>query len=246
MMSLHEGTEETLALIKRSQKGDRQARDRLVNENLGLVWSIVRRFENRGYEKDDLFQVGCIGLMKAIDKFDAGFEVRLSTYAVPMITGEIKRFLRDDGMIKVSRSLKEAGAKIRAAEIRLQKEFGREVSLQELSEATGILCEDIVMALEANSAVDSIDRSLYQTEGKEVCLVDCLPEKQDLHEKCLNQMLLQDLLEGLEERERELIVLRYFYDKTQRSVAEDLGLTQVQVSRWEKKILQRMRRALVS
>ena len=234
--------DETIALIEQSHHGDKEARDRLVQGNLGLVWSIVRRFDNRGYEMEDLFQIGSIGLMKAIDKFNTTYEVRFSTYAVPMITGEIKRFLRDDGMIKVSRSLKENAARIRAAEGRLQKELGREVTLAELTGATGISREEIVMALEASVEVESIYRSIYQSDGNDICLADRLPENKDRNELLLNQMLLGQLLEQLEEMERELIEQRYFQDKTQAQVAQKLGISQVQVSRLEKKILLRLRK----
>ena len=234
--------DETIALIEQSQRGDKEARDKLVQSNLGLVWSIVRRFDNRGQELEDLFQIGSIGLMKAIDKFDVSFEVRFSTYAVPMITGEIKRFLRDDGMIKVSRSLKEHAVKIRSAQAALQYEKGREPTLKELSEATVIPREEIVMALEANYEVESIYKPIGQTEGKEVCLADRLVEQKNPGERLLDQMLLGQLLGKLEGMEKELIYQRYFQEKTQTQVAESLGISQVQVSRLEKKILLRMRR----
>ena len=235
----------TIALIQRSHEGDEEARARLVEENAGLVWCIVKRFYNRSVEAEDLFQVGNIGLLKAIDKFDLTYDVKFSTYAVPMISGEIKRFLRDDGMIKVSRSLKENAVRIRSAEARLQKELGREITLAELTEATGIQREEIVMALEASVEVESIYRSIYQSDGNEICLADKLPEKKDQNENLLNQMLLKQLMEQLEDMERELIMQRYFQEKTQAQVAESLGITQVQVSRLEKKILLRLRRLAV-
>lgn len=234
--------EETIALIEQSHRGDKEARDKLVQNNLGLVWSIVKRFENRGYDLEDLFQIGSIGLMKAIDKFDTAFEVKFSTYAVPMITGEIKRFLRDDGMLKVSRGLKECAAKIAATRSRLQKELGRDVTLMELEEATGIRREEIVMALEASVEVESIYKSIYQPDGNEVCLADRLVEKGNENEKLLDQMLLTQLMAQLEGTERELIVQRYFQEKTQVEVAKSLGLSQVQVSRLEKKILLHLRK----
>lgn len=237
--------DETIALIEQAHQGDKKAREQLVKSNLGLVWSIVRRFDNRGHEMEDLFQIGSIGLMKAIDKFDTTFGVRFSTYAVPMITGEIKRFLRDDGMIKVSRSLKESAARIKAAEAQLVKELGREVTLKEVSGATGIAMEEIVMALEANVEVESIYRSVYQADGKETCLADRLPEKGDRNEELLDRMLLGQLLKTLEGMERELIMQRYFQDRTQAQVAAALGISQVQVSRLEKKILLRLRRLAV-
>ncbi|MFP3156490.1 SigF/SigG family RNA polymerase sporulation sigma factor [Lachnospiraceae bacterium ZAX-1] len=235
----------TITLIEQSHQGDKSARDKLVQSNLGLVWSIVRRFDNRGAELEDLFQIGSIGLMKAIDKFDTTFEVRFSTYAVPMITGEIKRFLRDDGMIKVSRSLKENAAKIKGTESRLQKERCRDITLQELSDETGLSREEIVMALEANIEVESIYKTVYQSEGNEICLIDRLQEKKDSNERLLNTMLLEQLMEDLNEVERQLISLRYFKDKTQMEVAKYLGISQVQVSRLEKKILLRLRQHVV-
>lgn len=233
--------EDTLTLIRRSQQGDKAARDLLVQNNLGLVWSIVRRFDNRGQEMEDLFQIGSIGLMKAIDKFDPGFEVRFSTYAVPMIAGEIRRFLRDDGMIRISRSLKENAAKIRAAERLLQNQNGREPTLQELAEATGMQREEIVMALEANYEVESIYKSIGRPDGSEACLADRLMEQSNPNEALLNHMLLKQLLGKLEGVEKELIFQRYFQERTQVQVAESLGVSQVQVSRMEKKILMRMR-----
>ena len=234
--------EETIALIEQSQSGDKEARDKLVQNNLGLVWSIVKRFEHRGHETEDLFQVGSIGLMKAIDKFDPSFQVKFSTYAVPMIAGEIKRFLRDDGMIKVSRGLKENAMKLAAARSRLQKELGREVTLGELEKETGIAREEIVMALEASVEVESIHRSIYQSDGKEISLADKLMEKGDENEKLLDRILLAQLMRQLEGKEKELIILRYFREKTQVEVAKQLGISQVQVSRLEKKILLRLRR----
>ena len=211
---------------------------------------------------EDLFQIGCIGLMKAIDKFDLSYEVRFSTYAVPMIQGEIKRFLRDDGMVKVSRTLKENGWKIRQAAERILKEYGREATLKELSEATGLSKEDIVMALDANVEVESIYKSVYQSDGNEIYLVDQVVGRaggagyssvgqtivntggicEDTEkEQVLNHMLLEQLLGGLEDKERELISMRYFQNKTQVEVAKYMGISQVQVSRMEKRILLRMR-----
>lgn len=228
-------------LLQEAKNGNKSARDDMVQKNMGLVWSIVHRFANRGHELEDLFQVGSIGLMKAIDKFDTSFDVKFSTYAVPMITGEIKRFLRDDGMIKVSRSLKESGAKMKQAREKLQAVYGREPTLQEISEETGLSREEIVMALEANGEIESIDRSYTPGDGKETSLADRLPQEKDSHEKLLNHMLLEQLLAGLGDTERRLIELRYFGERTQMQVAAELGISQVQVSRLEKKILLGMR-----
>ena len=236
--------EEVTVLIARSQAGDKEAREILIEKNLGLVHHIVKRFLGRGYDAEDLFQIGSIGLMKAIDKFDLSFDVKFSTYAVPMISGEIKRFLRDDGMVKVSRSLKENGWKIKQASERIAHEKGRDASLEEIVEETGLSKEDIVMAMEANVEVESIYKSVYQSDGNEIYLVDRLPEKRDENEKLLNHMLLQQLMAELGEEEKRLITLRYFQDKTQMEVAKKLGVSQVQVSRMEKKILIRMREKL--
>ena len=236
--------EEVAVLIARSQAGDKAAREALIEKNLGLVHHIVRRFLGRGYDAEDLFQIGAIGLMKAIDKFDLAYDVKFSTYAVPMISGENKRFLRDDGIVKVSRTLKENGWKIRQAAEQIYHERGRDATLEEIAEATGIAREDIVMAMEANVEVESIYKSVYQSDGNEIYLVDKLPEKKDDNEKLLNHMLLEQLIGELGEEERMLIRLRYFQDKTQVEVAKNLGISQVQVSRMEKKILIRMREKL--
>ncbi len=233
--------EETQALLTQAQAGDREAREALIEKNLGLVHHIVKRFAGRGYETEDLFQIGSIGLMKAIDKFDLSYEVKFSTYAVPMIAGEIKRFLRDDGMVKVSRSLKENGFKIRQAMEQIEKETGHEASLKEISERTGLSTEDIVLAMEANVEVESIYKSVYQSDGNEIFMVDRLPSGKDENELVLNHMLLEQLLSQLTSEEKELIGLRYFQDKTQMEVARTLGISQVQVSRLEKRILLRMR-----
>lgn len=233
---------DTLALIKRAREGDKSARDKVITENMALVWSIVRRFTNRGQDPQDLFQIGSIGLMKAVDKFDDSFDVQFSTYAVPMISGEIKRFLRDDGMMKVSRSLKENGWKIKQAQERLAHELGRDATLNEVSQATEIPVEDIVIAMEANGEVESIYKSVYQGDGNEICLVDKLPEPKNEGERLLNHIVLKQILDKLEEKERKLIVLRYFEERTQTEVARELGISQVQVSRLEKKILGSMRK----
>lgn len=233
--------EETAALLTQAQAGDRGAREILVEKNLGLVHHIVKRFLGRGYEAEDLFQIGSIGLMKAIDKFDLEYEVKFSTYAVPMIAGEIKRFLRDDGMVKVSRTLKENGIKIKQAADRVSKQLGREATISEISELTGIPPEDIVVAMEANAEVESIYKSVYQSDGNEIYMVDKLPSGKDDNERVLNHILLEQLLSELTEEEKRLIALRYFQDKTQVEVAKQLGISQVQVSRLEKRILLRMR-----
>lgn len=233
--------ERTLALIAKSHQGDKKARNTLVEENIGLVYSIVRRFLGRGIEMEDLVQIGSIGLIKAVDKFDTGFEVQFSTYAVPMIAGEIKRFLRDDGMIKVSRSLKENARKVFSARERLEKCLGREPCMQELSAETGLSGEEIVMAMESSAEVDSIYRTIYQGDGNAISLEDRLEEKDNPNERLLDHLVLQEVMDSLEEQEKKLIEMRYFEDKTQNQVAAALSMTQVQVSRMEKKVLKKMR-----
>lgn len=231
-------------LLIQAVQGDKEARERLVTDNIGLVYSVARRFLNRGYELEDLFQIGCIGLIKSIDKFDITYDVKFSTYAVPMITGEIKRFLRDDGMIKVSRTLKENAMKIRQAQENFIHENGREPTLLEVSNAVELTQEEVVEALDANIEVDSIYRTIYQSEGSDIQLVDRLEEKQDENEKVLNKMTIGKLMEQLEDREREIILLRYFEEKTQTEIAKLLGVSQVQISRIEKKVLAKLRKEI--
>lgn len=233
-----------IALIKQAHAGDKDAREKLISDNLGLVWSIVRRFEHRGHEREELFQIGCIGLMKAIDKFETAYEVKFSTYAVPMIMGEIKRFLRDSSMMKVSRSLKENGWRVKKASERLSQEYGRDATLQEISQEIGLSVEDIVEAMEANEEVASIYQPVYQSDDSEIYLVDQvsgggMPKTEEL----VNHLLLEQLLGELDEKEKELIELRYFKEMTQVQVAAKLGVSQVQVSRMERKILTRMKKA---
>lgn len=235
--------DDTLALLERVHQGDKAAREQLAEENMGLVYTIVRRFQGRGCEWEDLVQIGSIGLLKAIDKFDCSFEVQFSTYAVPLITGEIRRFLRDDGMIRVSRMLKEAAGKAYRAREELEKRYGREPDLEELSQETGISREELVMAMEAAADVESFSQTVYSGDGSPVLLQDRVMDRQDRNEELLNRMLLSQLLDLLEDSEKEIIRLRYFEDMTQIQIAEMLGMTQVQVSRAEKRILKKLREA---
>ncbi len=235
--------EHTLALIKRVHEGDKEAREQLVEENMGLVYTVVQRFLGRGCDREDLIQIGSIGLLKAIDHFDTSYEVRFSTYAVPMIAGEIKRFLRDDGMIKVSRLLKETAAKAYRAREELKKRGGMEPTMEEIARETGISTEELVMAMESVSDVESLSQTIYSGDGTPVLLGDRLPDKRDRNEELLNRLLLTELLKLLEPQEQEIIRMRYFDDRTQTQVAASLGMTQVQVSRAEKKILVKLRRA---
>ena len=216
----------TIALIRRAHEGDENARAQLVEENTGLIWCVVKRFYGRGTEAEDLFQIGSIGLLKAIDKFDLGYDVKFSTYAVPMITGEIKRFLRDDGMLKVSRSLKEIAYKAYQAKEALTEKLGREPLLEEIAEDTG---------------VESLHRPVGMKDGNEVMLLEKIADTGGAEEKILDHLLLTELIKELKKDERKLLYLRYFADKTQTEIGEELGISQVQVSRMEKKILKTMR-----
>ena len=240
--------EETMALIERSHHGDKDAREQLVEENMGLVWSVVRRFTGRGTDTEDLFQIGAMGLLKAIDKFDLSFDVKFSTYAVPMIAGEIKRFLRDDGLVKVSRTLKENCWRIKRETQEFRLRTGREPTMEELSALTDLLPEEIAQALESSAEVESIYRTIPQKDGSEVCLLDRMENQSQGNgmQQLLNRVVLEQLLLELPDMERRLIIKRYMQDKTQSEVARVLGVSQVQVSRLEKRILRQMRDKLVS
>lgn len=235
--------DEILALIGRAHQGDKRAREILTENNMGLVHSIARRFQNRGVEMEDLIQIGSIGLLKAIDKFDLTYEVRFSTYAVPMITGEIKRFLRDDGMVKVSRSLKEEAARIYAAREVFMGEQGREPTLEELADKLQLTREEVILAMESAAQIESLQKTIYQSDGSDIALEDKLPFEKNQQEEVLDRMLLEQMLGSLNTEERELIYLRFFKERTQSNIAKKMGMSQVQVSRMEKKILRRMREA---
>lgn len=233
--------DETMQLIAMAHQGDKEARDRLVLDNVGLVWSIVRRFQGRGYELEDLFQIGSIGLIKSIDKFDLSYDVKFSTYAVPMITGEIKRFLRDDGMIKVSRSIKEMGARVKAARESLSCEMGKEPTIEEIADFVGASREEVAASIEAGAEVESLYKTINKNDETSIFLIDKIEEENEAQEHLLNQMVLKELLETLGEKEREIIIRRYFENQTQTQIARALDISQVQVSRLEKKILKQLR-----
>ena len=232
----------TLVLIERAQNGDKTARDTLFEENIGLIWSVAKRFRNRGVDMEDLFQIGSIGLLKAVERFNLDYDVKFSTYAVPMIAGEIKRFLRDDGMIRVSRSLKEISYKAYAVRERLEKELNREPTVEEIAQAAGVSVEDLLMATEAAAEIESLQKVIYQGDGAEISLQDKLPERENAQEQALDRLFLEEILQYLEPDERKLIYMRYFRNMTQTQVAKKLGVSQVQVSRMDKKILKIMRR----
>lgn len=235
-------------LLLLAKKGDKAARDRLVQENTGLVWSIVRRFSGRGTETEDLFQIGCIGLIKAVDKFDESFQVQFSTYAVPLIMGEIKRFMRDDGMVKISRTVKENYRKIKKNADLLCQRLGREPTMDELVRETGISPEDITLALEAALEVESLYKPVYQKDGSETYLIDQLDDWSGNGgeiEQLVDNIVLEQVITELDDMEKRIIVMRYFKEKTQTEIADLLGISQVQVSRMEKKILLNMRKKIL-
>lgn len=233
--------------IIKAQNGDKDELAKLVEENQGLIWSIAKRFLGRGYDKEDIYQIGCMGFIKAIRRFDSSFDVKLSTYAVPYILGEIKKFLRDDGPVKVSRSLKELNVKIKE----LQKEYinqGKELSILEISEILRVPKEDIIMAIESNANIESIEDNVYE-DGKSsngLSILDTLSDNTDEASMIIDKITVQKMIENLDDREKEIILLRFYKDKTQTEVARILGISQVQVSRIEKKVLSGMKEQLVS
>lgn len=230
-----------LELIKLAQAGDEKATEIIIEENSGLIWSVVRRFLNRGYDAEDLYQIGSIGLLKCIKKFDINYDVKFSTYAVPMIMGEIKRFLRDDGLIKISRPLKEIATKAKYMRDVLTKKNDEEPTINELAIAIDVSVEDLVLALDADRDVESLYSTVYQNDGKSVYLIDKLELKNDNQENIVDNIVLKDIIDSLEQREKDIITLRYFEDKTQSQVAKIIGVSQVQVSRIEKKVLAKIR-----
>jgi RNA polymerase sporulation-specific sigma factor len=245
--NVNDAAENTFELIKKAKTGDKKAQSTLVEKNIGLVWSIVKRFQNRGYETDDLFQIGCIGLIKAINKFNDAFDVKFSTYAVPMIIGEIKRFIRDDGIIKVSRSLKEVANKARITKEIMSKELGREPSISEMSVRLKISPEELVMALEAGYAPESLFSTIGEGDNSPMLLIDKINGENNLNEiELIDKIALRQVVESLNPREKQIIILRYFKEKTQFQIAKLLGISQVQVSRIEKRILEDIRKRINS
>lgn len=233
--------DETKQLILLAQNGNAEAKDKLISQNTGLIWSIAKRFLNRGYELEDLYQIGALGLLKCIDKFDIGYDVKFSTYAVPMIMGEIKRFLRDDGMIKIARPLKEISIKARRAQENFIKENGKSPTIKELAKILDTDQDELIMALDSNRNIESIYQTITQSDGSTTFLIDkikCADSNSDI----IDKIAVSDIINKLDESEREIIVQRYFNDKTQTEIASLLNISQVQVSRMEKKILMKMRK----
>ena len=234
----------TLELIKFAKEGDQDAKEQIVTSNLGLVWAVARRFLGRGHDLEDLYQIGCIGLMKCIDKFDLSYDVKFSTYAVPMISGEIKRFLRDDGIVKVSRTLKETAYKVKKMREEIVNRTGVEPKLEEISSMLDIDMEEIVASLEANVEVESIHKTIYENDGNAIYLIDKIVSEEDEKEEVINHMLIEELMRDLNDEERQLIQMRYYENKTQTEIANVIGVSQVQVSRMEKRILLKMRQQI--
>ncbi len=224
-------------LILRAKEGDSKAMDEIINENVGLVWSVVKRFSNRGYELEDLFQIGCIGFVKAVKKFDTSFDTQLSTYAVSMIIGEIRRFLRDDGMIKISRSLKEIAAKVK--EIKSQTQF-ENLTIDEIAKMLNLDKDEVLMSLDATSLIDSLDKKIGD-DIDSITVGERIKDNTNDYDVLLNKMTVNSLLDGLNENEKNVIICRYYKDMTQESIAKLYKTSQVQISRIEKRALLKMR-----
>ena len=233
-------------LIKEAQNGNKEAFEYIINENIGLIWSIVKKFQGRNIDNDDLFQLGSMGLVKAVKNFNFNFNVKFSTYAVPMILGEIKRFIRDDGIIKVSRGLKETAFKAMKAREILIMNGNKEPTIDEIAEYINIDKEIIILSMNASQEVDSIDRNLSNDKGKEINVIDTIVSEDDKSEKIVNNILLKQTLKKLEDKEKMIITMRYIEELTQSQVAKKIGVSQVQVSRLEKKILLKMREYMAS
>ena len=229
-----------------AKQGNEEKFNELIENNKGLVYSIVKRFIGRGYEIEDLYQIGMLGFVKAIKRFDTDFEVKLSTYAVPYILGEIKRFLRDDGPIKVSRSIKELSNKI----VQIQKEYqdqkGIDITIEEISEKLEVPKEEIAMAMESTNIIESIYNKTSTNDEDGINIIDKISNNKDEEETITNKIALKEAIKNLDDKEKEIILLRYYKDKTQTQVAKILGISQVQVSRIEKKVLNSMKMKLIS
>lgn len=236
--------EDNLQLIPLAKEGNTEALNKLIEANLPLVTSISKKFTNRGYEYEDIYQIGCMGLVKAIKNFDEKYNVKFSTYAVPMIIGEIKRFLRDDGMIKVSRNVKSLAKKLHFDKEALTKKLNREPTVEELAQFSGMDKEEILFALESSASMQYLYEVIHQDDGSPVLLIDKLSENSIEDKNITEKLALKEALRNLDTKSRQIIVLRYFKDKTQIQVAKMLGISQVQVSRIEKKVLQEMRKQL--
>lgn len=239
--------ENDMKTIENAQNGNKDEMTKLIQDNNGLIWSIVRRFSGRGHDTEDLYQIGCIGFIKAIQRFDTSFEVRLSTYAVPYILGEIKRYIRDDGPIKISRSIKELNVKIKEVQKQYLMKYGKEISLEEIAKELRTSKEEIAMAMDSTRPVDSIEETSYRDNktDKTVSILEQISTGKDEQTEITNRITIKNMINDLDDREKEIILLRYYKQKTQMQVSKILGITQVQVSRIERKVLNNMKRKLI-
>lgn len=230
--------------IIKAQNGDSEALEKLIDDNQGLLWSIVKRFTGRGYELEDLYQIASLGFIKCIKKFDTNFEVRLSTYAVPYILGEIKRYIQEDGPIKVSRALKELNGKIAVVQKEYLRKTGHDISLEEIAKECGVSKEEVTMALESKNPVTSIYDSSSSNDEDGISMIERISTDIDEQSLITNKIAVTQLIENLKDKERQIILLRYYRGKTQSEIAKIIGTSQVQVSRIEKRVLQEMKRRL--
>lgn len=241
---MREEFENKIEDIKKAQQGDKNAMQNLIETNKGLILSIVKRFQDRGYELEDLYQIGVMGFIKCIKRFDSNFEVRLSTYAVPYILGEIKRHIRDNGPIKVSRSLKELAIKALETKNEYYRKTGKEIKIEELANMLNIPKEEIALSLEAFQPIYSIDEQIGNENDDGLCLLDKISNQIDEVNDLTNKLYIKQEIEKLKDNEKQVILLRYYKGKTQTEIAKIMGITQVQVSRIEKRVLENMREKL--
>lgn len=230
--------------VKKAQSGSNEAMENLIKNNQGLIWNIVKRFSGRNYEIEDLYQIGCLGFIKAIKRFDTNFEVQVSTYAVPYILGEIKKYIRDDGIVKVSRSVKELGIKVKQLQNEYLKKHKEEISIQEIAKELNVDKEEVIFAIEAQRPVESIYQEEQGDEKNKRELISKIPSNDNQENNIVNNMALAQIIENLDSRERQIIILRFYRDKTQTQVGKMLGISQVQVSRIEKNVLNKMKQKL--
>ena len=235
--------EETMALLRRSKQGDQDARRQLIEGNLRLVLSVIQRFVGRGENVDDLFQVGCIGLIKAIDNFDITQPVRFSTYGVPMIVGEIRRYLRDNSAIRVSRSMRDTAYRVLQAREKLMAETQREPTVEQIAQILGIPREEVVFAMDAIVDPVSLYEPIYDSGGDAICVMDQVSDRRNTDEKWIEHIALKEALDRLDDREQRILALRFCEGKTQREVSAEVGISQAQVSRLEKNAIHAMRRS---
>ena len=236
--------EETMELLRRTKQGDMQAREELISGNLRLVLSVIQKFSGRGENADDLFQVGCIGLIKAIDNFNTDLDVRFSTYGVPMIVGEIRRYLRDNSALRVSRSMRDTAYKVLQAKEKFLAQHQREPTMDEIARALDMRREDVVMALDAVLDPVSLNEPVYDNSGDAICVMDQVKDAKNTDESWLERIALKEAMDRLTDRERRILALRFFQGKTQMEVSAEVGISQAQVSRLEKNAINQIKKDL--